>query len=120
MIETKPTTAEVRQIGSGDKRLEPFETFDILLPINRHWQMYGSIDGAKFTLYRPEDQELISISAAALGEIVRRHPELAETVGAFTNTVRDALADAQCTAETAARPTEPVESAPGANRIGQI
>lgn len=65
--------AEVRQIPSESSPAGVFQTFDLLIPPGRHWQMDNAHRGASVTIYCPTDDELRAIVVAARGEIKRRH-----------------------------------------------
>ena len=118
MNEVKPISAEV-QIFTREKSSHAFEVLSLTMPHGRHWNATSDSQHGGFDLFNPTDQDLLSISKAALGEIVRRHPELGDTLGAFTDTVHDALREPAPSTDGAATPTEPVAETPGANRAGE-
>lgn len=75
--------AEVRQIPS-DSRGKAFQTFDLLVPAGRHWQVDGGFKETRMFLYCPTNEELQSIAIAARGELDRRRDaEVAEIDKAY-------------------------------------
>lgn len=68
---TEQVRAEVRQVPSSSEG-GAFQTFSLLIPAGRHWQMNNGRVADVF-IYSPTDDELRSIVEAARSEIRRRH-----------------------------------------------
>ena len=68
----KQFVANVRQVPSKEASSGEFQTFDLVIPQGRHWQVDGNVSQTLVFVYKPTNDELRSIVAAAQGELNRR------------------------------------------------
>ena len=67
----KQCVADVRQVPSKGPG-GAFQTFDLVIPQGRHWQIDGNVSQTRVFIYKPTNDELLSIVNAAQGELIRR------------------------------------------------